>query len=869
MEKNVWKKVLSASIALAFVSGGISSQLADDADKHRLRASAVENEKAESYKITIRQDDHGTIKTVKYGSKTETSSRKAGDYVDINVYPDEGYYLSGMDSSEPDLKWYYDDTYSLGFKMPSDEIILYPTFSKIPEGADKIPEGRLYYEVPVYKDGKRSSERLYIPINTTVMKDPVENMPFISVSSDSGVELIRGKQYDLQLKEDQTSDGTMVSATFTGLGGPKTDSKGYVAYLADPVYGTAEVSLLLKSEKKLSEGSNEGVELNSEYELTVKKDGTYSFEFGNEDTLSLKVFIKSEDGKFEKTVTTRGEFKIDLKAGTKYTFNAKTDYNPYQYKDLDLFIGKYSANRIMVTSRYGSVKLISENGDEITSAYENDIVYVYVQPQEGYEVDSIKVTQVDKSTLELYEGAGNYSFKMPKTAAAVEVSYKEASSGHNVTVKGEDHGKVIVSHGDKLLSAGEKILPGDFLDLTFEPDEGYYFEGLRMIESGSDTKSFNPGNTFRYLMLDRDVVFEAVFSPIPDEDRYKIEWSQSIENGKFSVTEYGSNGTKDKTSCRAGGYLEFNISPDDGYFLSAVNVNAGSCEVEYYDDSDSFGFYMPKNNVYVGRTFLELSKADKTKPSNGLYREVWEYKDGKKTGKKFYLPISVKSNIPDNGVLPAGQTPTFIFDDIDNYVGVTIDKQVGLTDKTEVLSNGQIKHTVTIKGLGQFRGEGIYKGQTVFTYTEERSSDKTPTTVPEGTVTPAPTVTTAPATKPVAGDDLTVTTGTAKSQGYTDYATGKNVYCIDFTLNNAGGVKIKGGKLELEFDAPIASFMYGADIGNKMVTIDPSNPNKLIIEFTTYDSNGVTTGLSSTISFSADAKGDINCTSAKVVSVSK
>ena len=60
-----------------------------------------------------------------------------------------------------------------------------------------------------------------------------------------------------------------------------------------------------------------------------------------------------------------------------------------------------------------------------------------------------------------------------------------------------------------------------------------------------------------------------------------------------------------------------------------------------------------------------------------------------------------------------------------------------------------------------------------------------------------------------------------------------------------------------------------ADIGNKTVTIDPSNSKKLIIDFTTYDPNGVNTDLSSAIAIAADTTDDLHIVSAKVTNVVK
>ena len=88
-------------------------------------------------------------------------------------------------------------------------------------------------------------------------------------------------------------------------------------------------------------------------------------------------------------------------------------------------------------------------------------------------------------------------------------------------------------------------------------------------------------------------------------------------------------------------------------------------------------------------------------------------------------------------------------------------------------------------------------------------------------------------------------------------------------MNDNNKIKFTAAKIELEFDAPVTNYIYGADIGNKKVSIDPSNPNKVIIEFTTYDPNGADYSLSSNLAIAADTTGDLHCTSAKVVSVTK
>ena len=117
--------------------------------------------------------------------------------------------------------------------------------------------------------------------------------------------------------------------------------------------------------------------------------------------------------------------------------------------------------------------------------------------------------------------------------------------------------------------------------------------------------------------------------------------------------------------------------------------------------------------------------------------------------------------------------------------------------------------------------------------------------------------------------DYAVTFTAAKDQGYSDYVTGNNVFTMDFSLENPDKKLIKGGVIEFEFNAPIGRFLYGADIGSRNVTVDPTDPRKLRVEFSTYDPNGVNTAaLRSYLAISTGEKvSDLKCVSAKVISV--
>ena len=249
MDKKVMKKIVTGTMAMVIGIGGLNYKNHILQKPVGLRADVIENAAAVSYSISINQATGGTIKAYKNGTDTETTGRQAGNKVDIKVYPDSGYYLSGMKygtDSDSKLQWYYDDTTSLGFKMPEGNVTLTPIFAKIPTGADKKPENMMSAEVPVFKNGVRTSDRLYIPVEVRGVKDTYDTWtaPSYTVISKDGTKYIKNRDFTFTSVSEKDPNGIKHTMTFTGTAEPKSNDRGYVDYLANPVKGEQKITYL-------------------------------------------------------------------------------------------------------------------------------------------------------------------------------------------------------------------------------------------------------------------------------------------------------------------------------------------------------------------------------------------------------------------------------------------------------------------------------------------------------------------------------------------------------------------------------------------------------------------------------------------------
>ncbi|MBP1533144.1 MAG: hypothetical protein IK999_03335, partial [Ruminococcus sp.] len=142
--------------------------------------------------------------------------------------------------------------------------------------------------------------------------------------------------------------------------------------------------------------------------------------------------------------------------------------------------------------------------------------------------------------------------------------------------------------------------------------------------------------------------------------------------------------------------------------------------------------------------------------------------------------------------------------------------------------------------------------------------EKIPDTTEEETLTPEPEPTDIK-------QDYSVECTKVVDLGYSNYATGNDVFKVDFELTHHKSGSYRGALLEFEFDSPIAKFMYGADIGNSTVFIPPDDPGKVVVNFAVETPEGETAPIRSSylVISPANAVKDLECVSARIIGVTE
>ncbi len=138
----------------------------------------------------------------------------------------------------------------------------------------------------------------------------------------------------------------------------------------------------------------------------------------------------------------------------------------------------------------------SENGTATvnpTSATPGKTVTITPKPDDGYEVDSVKVKDNNGKTVSVKEkDDGTYTFVLPEGDVSVEITYKATS--HGIIFEEPKHGKVTVA--PKEATIGEKVT------ITATPDEGYEVDTVTVKDAdGKSVKvSINSDGTYSFKM---------------------------------------------------------------------------------------------------------------------------------------------------------------------------------------------------------------------------------------------------------------------------------------------------------------------------------------------------------------------------------
>lgn len=177
-----------------------------------------------------------------------------------------------------------------------------------------------------------------------------------------------------------------------------------------------------------------------------------------------------------------------------------------------------------------------QNGKIKLSKYEaltGTEISVTVIPDEFYLLESISVTGRNSgSNIEIKQSSYDnniYTFIMPDEKVDINVNFRYAA--HEIGIFATDHGSITVSH--------EKAISGTEISLSLTSDEFYVVNSIAITDADRNNIEMTyDGNNYTFIMPDKDVVIEVIFSGIPytvtfmNTDGITVYKTQNIERNK-------------------------------------------------------------------------------------------------------------------------------------------------------------------------------------------------------------------------------------------------------------------------------------------------------------------------------------------------
>ena len=207
-----------------------------------------------------------------------------------------------------------------------------------------------------------------------------------------------------------------------------------------------------------------------------------------------------------------------------------------------------------------------------------------VEPDEGYEIESLKVTTSGGKEITVNNSNDKYSFKMPASKVNIKVSF--AAIEYKIEMKSTENGTFTVSN--------DAANFGDKIKVVANPDENYQVNSVTITDSKGNLVSYTgEGEEYSFDMPSSDVTVQVTFEKIPDIT-YAVTIAQA-QNGKISVS---------KDVAGAGSVVTITCTPDEGYMVDTVTVlDADGNAVEVSGSENVHAFAMPEGNATVTVTF--------------------------------------------------------------------------------------------------------------------------------------------------------------------------------------------------------------------------------------------------------------------------
>lgn len=347
---------------------------------------------------------------------------------------------------------------------------------------------------------------------------------------------------------------------------------------------------------------------------------------------------------FETTTDAEGKYAFETYAGKENIINITAKEEDKQYNAIP---GKATYNADTTDANYQfTVKTFSinttagENG--VITEDEADIPYganrvINVAANEGYRIEKLMVGDTEEP-----EAAGKKSFELNLNEIAqdydISVSFYRMTYKITFTV-GED-GKVTYVDGDTQTVAGGSVSVEKTFNestdpenptkvtVTATPSENYR---VSKVTIDGNEKTFTE-NDYIYVTSDHDADL------VMTEDHTFVvefsinEYSLTVNCGEHGSAIWGSVGSE--TTVKHGESAKLNITPEDGYAISAITVNGVTSE--FVEDEN--GLYINFENITENITVaIEFEKPAEDTPVDPLTNEYYTITFDKELVKDAYM----------------------------------------------------------------------------------------------------------------------------------------------------------------------------------------------------------------------------------------
>lgn len=847
----------------------IVTDMISDKNRHTGKSGTNTHTK---FGINVVQGSHGNLTATNYGRFEPITEKDDGRYVELRVYPEEGYFLKGvkiLTKSGIEVRR-YDGADSFGFEMPKADVTLIPEFCDKALTVDIPSADRIYREIRDFKNGRYTGMSLYVPFEIKGIPETCSHgeKPRFIVKSADGTELCEGNDYTVAEASEKSESGIRHILIFEGKGSPAKDSGGYFTGNGEVYKGKQVVVYTEKYKSAYSKlpdlmiGGNKAMQFGRDYCFTPPADSTYCFAFDKPDALYVKVLIKSDDTKVQTVEGTvnNGMFITELKGGVTYSVTTKASYNIDELKALDVFIDEYIPHSITVIKPENGLLAVVASGASADSAYRGETADIRIAPSDGYYLKSLNIISADNKPVGIVDCFYTYLFTMPDTDVFVTAEFADASSALKKIP--EDR----IYRETEVYSNGRRTDAVQYITVEISGVADTYVSGMspRYFVRTADNIVLNEGEDFTVRdeikitngCVSHELTFDGTgtvykgeqvvtYIEIPSEQLtagrneirpFKAYVFTPEESGKFRLTYTDNELNKHTRVISDDGDIDTEVS---GASSVTFELEAGKC-YEFSFSSDS-----RKIMSEVFEVCLEKLRAYKLTVAKSRYGTV--------------EADSFESENRSDGKIVAGEIAAlWVYPDEDCRL-VSITAEASRKREIELIDTmgGKVFHfkmpdcNVTVNA--------VFEKITADAPAEESAAAEDVTEAPVKALTNN------------AKDNYSLTCGKVSDMGYTNYFTGNKVFKLDFDFNDLKNAKYRGALLEFVFDAPIGKFLYGADLGNSIVIISPDDPRKVLVNFSTFEAEGDDAPVRSSylvVSPSRDVE-TLACLMTKVISVTE